>query len=213
MPTPSINSIGLFIDGGYYAKIKEGLQKHLNLHNLTNYVQLAIANRFDLDPSSCIVTESHFFQGRFPAHDSDANSNIAKRAFEDELIEEDVSFHYKHIHRIAGKYQEKGIDVWFALETFELTLYRDLDFVVLITGDADHEMLARKIKSLKRQVVLLTWNVADQNSTSRALKEECTFHIDLKQLTKKSPHLNDVLTMKNKIPFSEMVSDNELPYL
>jgi len=27
MPTPKINSIGLFIDGGYFMKINEGLAK------------------------------------------------------------------------------------------------------------------------------------------------------------------------------------------
>ena len=51
---------------------------------------------------------------------------------------------------------EKGVDTWFALDTYELTLFRQFDYVVLITGDADHEMLARKLKALKTHVVLLT---------------------------------------------------------
>ena len=55
-----------------------------------------------------------------------------------------------------GSIKEKGIDVWFALGTHEMAVYRDFDFVVLITGDADHEMLARKIKALKKRVVLVT---------------------------------------------------------
>lgn len=45
---------------------------------------------------------------------------------------------------------EKGIDVWFALEAYELATFRKFDYVVLITGDADHEMLVRKLKPLLR---------------------------------------------------------------
>ena len=82
-----------------------------------------------------------------------------------------------------------AIDVWFALETYELATYRDFDFVVLITGDADHEMLARKIKALKKQVVLVTWNVTDRDATSPALKEEVTMHIDLDEISKEDPSL------------------------
>ena len=53
------------------------------------------------------------------------------------------------------------MDVWFALEAYELATFRKFDYVVLITGDADHEMLVRKLKALKTKVVLLTWNLTD----------------------------------------------------
>lgn len=207
MPTPTIHSIGLFIDGGYYQKVNAGLRESrkspVTLHNLIGFVQLAIARHYELPATNCIVTESHFFQGRFPAEKTDLSRNFKDRTFEDELIEEDVIFHYKHIHKIGSVYQEKGIDVWFALETYELAQYRDFDFVVLVTGDADHEMLARKVKALKKQVVLLTWNVAVGESTSIALREECTLHIDLARLTADNPSLADVLTGK-RVEFSEM---------
>lgn len=114
------------------------------------------------------------------------------RAFEDTLIENDVVFHYKHIAEMEnGSIKEKGIDVWFALETYELAVYRDFDFVILITGDADHEMLARKIKALKKQVVLVTWNMEERDSTSPALKEEVTMHIDLDRIAKEDVSLLD----------------------
>ena len=60
---------------------------------------------------------------------------------------------------------------------------------MLITGDADHEMLARKIKALKKQVVLVTWNMAEKDSTSPALKEEVTMHIDLDEIAKEDASL------------------------
>ena len=37
----------------------------------------------------------------------------------------------------TGEAEEKGIDVWFSLETYELTLLKQLDVVVIIAGDTD----------------------------------------------------------------------------
>ena len=99
------------------------------------------------------------------------------------LIENDVIFHYKHLRtNPEGGVIEKGVDTWFALDTYELTLFRDFDFVILISGDADHEMLARKLKALKTHVILLTWDPADTASTSRFLKEEVCEHMDMNRL-------------------------------
>jgi hypothetical protein len=53
---------------------------------------------------------------------------------------------------------------------------------VLISGDADHEMLARKLRALKTHVILVTWDPAHTGSTSRFLKEEVCTHIDIGQL-------------------------------
>ena len=209
-----INAIGIFIDGGYYEKIAPGLnKKRLNLHNIIIYVQLAIARRFNLDKNNCIATEVHYFRGRFPTLSTNVNKHYTKGTYDDELIEDDVVMHLKHMRKIGGVNQEKGIDVWFALETFELALYRDLDFVVLVTGDSDHEMLARKIKALKKQVVLLTWNVATTDSTSWVLKEECTFHIDLELLSRTNQHIVDLFTGSERKMFSEMANDFELPFM
>ena len=192
----NITSLGLSIDGGYYCKINDGLHKigyRLNLAKLSRYIRECIADRFGLEASQCLITESHFFRGRFRMPDAKKAKRLeSDRAFEDTLIENDVVFHYKHIAEMEnGSIKEKGIDVWFALETYELAVYRDFDFVILITGDADHEMLARKIKALKKQVVLVTWNMEENDSTSPALKEEVTMHIDLDEISKEDKNLLD----------------------
>lgn len=70
---------------------------------------------------------------------------FSERKFEDSLIENNVIFHYKHLREMQKDGDitvvEKGIDVWFALEVYELSVFREFDYVVLITGDVDHEML------------------------------------------------------------------------
>lgn len=181
-------SIGVFIDGGYYAKINEELSEKLSLqvslNKLFTFVKSKVAEISSVESRDCQITEAHYFRGRYRAHDANQKHILLQeRKFEDALIENDVIFHYKHLREMKSPSGttiiEKGIDVWYALETYELAQIRRFDFVVLITGDADHEMLIKKLKAMKINVVLLTWNAGPQSSTSPFLKEEATHHIEL----------------------------------
>jgi uncharacterized LabA/DUF88 family protein len=67
--------------------------------------------------------------------------------------------------------------------------YRKFDYTVMISGDADHEMLARKLRAIKTHVILLTWDPDNSGSTSRFLKDEVCTHIDLNKLTEADPSL------------------------
>ncbi|MBP5486013.1 MAG: NYN domain-containing protein [Bacteroidales bacterium] len=196
MADERINSIGLFIDGNYFTLIDRGLRqegRRINVKGLLAFIQESVADKYDLDPDSCIITETHFFRGRYRAHDAQKNNTLLDdRRFEDRLIENDVVLHYKHVYNLPdGTPHEKGIDVWFALETLELAMYRDFDFVVMITGDADFEILARKIKSLKIPVILLTWHYDKQDSTAKALREEITCQIDVNKMLDVDPGLKN----------------------
>ena len=179
-------SIGVFIDGGYFAKINEGFggTRKLQLQGLLDYICKMISVNHDIDRERLYITECHDYRGRYRANDAKArNLLFEERRFEDMLIENDVIFHYKHLRtNPEGGVIEKGVDTWFALDTYELTLFRDFDFVILISGDADHEMLARKLKALKTHVILLTWDPANTASTSRFLKEEVCEHMDMNSL-------------------------------
>lgn len=179
-------SIGVFIDGGYFAKINEGFggTRKVQLKGLLDYICKMISVNHDIDRERLYITECHYYRGRYRANDAKArNLLFEERMFEDTLIENDVIFHYKHLRTDPrGGVIEKGVDTWFALDTYELTLFRDFDFVILISGDADHEMLARKLKALKTHVILLTWDPADTASTSRFLKEEVCEHMDMNRL-------------------------------
>lgn len=196
MADTRINSIGLFIDGNYFHLIDRGLKaegRRVNIKGLIKFIQKSVAESFELSTESCIVTETHFFRGRYRANEARKNNLLLDdRRFEDRLIENDVVLHYKHVYDLPdGTPHEKGIDVWFALETLELAMYRDFDFVVMITGDADFEMLARKIKSLKIPVFLLTWHYDQKDSTAKALREEISYHININSLLETNPRLKD----------------------
>lgn len=194
-------SIGVFIDGGYFAKIDEGLARKkmgkVNVKGLFRFIPEIISKETGIDRKHLYITEAHYYRGRFRATDADnRNLLLQERQFEDSLIENDIIFHYKHLRpNPSGGVIEKGVDTWFALDTYELTLYRDFDFVVLISGDADHEMLARKLKALKTHTILLTWDPACTGSTSRFLSEEICTHIDIMKLAAKDPEILKQITI------------------
>lgn len=186
-------SIGLFIDGGYYAKVNEALEEHLslniNINGIMNFIRRQVSQVSQSPLADCQITESHYFRGRYRVNEANSKHLLfCERKFEDTLIENDVIFHYKHLREIqkngAITVVEKGIDVWFALEAYELATIRKFNYVVLITGDADHEMLIRKLKALKIHTILLTWDVQNDKSTSTAklLREEACMHLEISDL-------------------------------
>ena len=207
-------SIGVFIDGGYYAKVNRALKKMENsiirVRSLFDFISERLAAEEHVSPGDCQITEAHYFRGRFRVKEAyDKHLLYNERKFEDTLIENDVVFHYKHVREVERNGQteviEKGIDVWFALEAFELATFRKFDYVVLLTGDADHEMLVRKLKALKTKVVLLTWNLTDAEATSPLLKEEAGHHWELSELTERYPGLRRHLLYRlREQPVSEL---------
>ncbi len=209
-------SIGVFIDGGYYAKINRALKAQersiIKVRALFDFISSTIAYAEDIHVSDCQITEAHYFRGRFRVKEAyDKHLLYNERKFEDTLIENDVIFHYKHLREIDRDGQtevvEKGVDVWFALEAYELATFRKFDYVVLITGDADHEMLVRKLKALKIKTVLLTWNLTDVDATSPLLRDEAGQHWELSAITEENPQLKRMLLYKLREPAVSPLGD------
>ncbi len=202
-------SVGVFIDGGYYAKVNralKGIEKSIiRVRSLFDFISGRLALEEGVNPSDCQITEAHYFRGRYRVKEAyDKHLLYNERKFEDTLIENDVIFHYKHLRETEkdGVVQviEKGVDVWFALEAYELATFRKFDYVVLITGDADHEMLVRKLKALKIKTVLLTWNLTDVDATSPLLREEAGHHWELSQILSDNPGLRKQLLYRLREP-------------
>ena len=185
-------SVGVFIDGGYYAKVDAALKKmaskSISLKGLFDFILDYVCKMDSLRKDKVSITEAHYYRGRYRVNDASSKHLLfEERKFEDTLIENDVIFHYKHLREVNDHGRttviEKGIDTWFALDTYEMAQYRNFDYTVLISGDADHEMLARKLRALKTHVILLTWDPDNSGSTSRFLRDEVCTHIDLNKLT------------------------------
>ncbi len=203
----TFQSIGLFIDGGYYAKINEALYDNMGVSirmaELMRFIRKQVSWLSGSAIEECHIAESHYFRGRYRVNEANAKHLLfQERKFEDSLIENDVIFHYKHLREVqkdgAVTVIEKGVDVWFALEAFELAAFRQFDFVILITGDADHEMLLRKLKALKIRTILLTWDVSNEKATStaRLLRDEAYSHIEISDLVSVDKELLNTLCKK-----------------
>lgn len=68
------NSIGLFIDGGYFVKINEALDEQLSLNiNVTafmNFIRQQVSLLSKSPIANCHITESHYFRGRYRVNDA-----------------------------------------------------------------------------------------------------------------------------------------------
>lgn len=210
-------SVGVFIDGGYYAKVNRALKaiesSIIRVRSLFDFICVRLAREEGVEPANCQITEAHYFRGRFRVKEAyDKHLLYNERKFEDSLIENDVVFHYKHLREVERDGQtevlEKGVDVWFALEAYELATFRKFDYVVLITGDADHQMLVRKLKALKIKTVLLTWNLGDIDNTSQMLRDEVGQHWELSMIVDNNPQLRKMLLYKLREPAVNPLGDD-----
>ncbi len=103
-------------------------------------------------------------------------------------MREGVVTHYLPlVQNVEGGFGEKGIDIWFALEAYELAIYKRFDVSVLITGDGDFLPLVRKLNTLGTRVMLLGWEFQWMNNnqepretrTNQLLLNEVTYPVEM----------------------------------
>lgn len=83
----------------------------------------------------------------------------------------------------AGKdLKEKGIDVWLALEAYELVSVRHCSVIVLIAGDGDYVPLVHKLRALGSRVMLLAWNIPNHIGTANDLMNAAAYTIEMAEL-------------------------------
>ena len=101
------------------------------------------------------MVDAHYFRGRLSAEDAEKRDVLLKeRKFDDALMHAGVTTHYLPLSAEG----EKGIDVWLALEVYELAFFKRFDMVVLIADDGDFLPLVRKLNTLGIKVMLLAWD-------------------------------------------------------
>jgi len=151
----------------------------------------------------CQVIEAHYFRGRISAQEASQRGNqlYNDRVFDDILMSEGVVTHYLPIRTRSGKKEEKGIDVWLALEAFEQAFFKRFNVLVLITSDGDYVPLIRKLNSLGTKVMVLSWDFEYTDDTGREvvtrtsqdLIQEVTYPIAMHEL------INNGLKSKNAL--------------
>lgn len=180
-----LTKIGVFYDGNYFAHVSNYYnyyhqrRQRLSVSGLHEFIRHKVAQEEGVDIRFCQIVDSHYFRGRLSASEAQTkNTLFNERAFDHVLMNEGVVTHYLPL----GPSGEKGIDVWLALEAFELSIFKRFNVVVLIVCDGDYVPLVRKLNALGVRVMVLGWDFkvsidGEERTTvtSQKLLEEVTY--------------------------------------
>jgi len=187
--------IGIFYDGYYFYKVsnyykyEHEKRARISISGLHDFIRSEIASLTKTDIRQCRIIDAHYFKGRSSAKELGEKVQ-SERVFEDILMRENIVSHYLPLRFIDNNFvQEKGIDVWLALEAYELAIYKHFDILVLVAGDGDYVPLVRKLHTVGTQVMLICWDFSYHNEngdivetrTSRQLQEEVFFPVFMHQ--------------------------------
>jgi len=183
--------IGIFYDGYYFYKIsnyykyEHEKKSRISISGLHDFIRSEVAALTNTDIRQCRIIDAHYFKGRSSAKELGEKVQ-SERVFEDILMRENIVSHYLPLRfGDNNTVQEKGIDVWLALEAYELAIYKHFDILVLVAGDGDYVPLVRKLHTVGTQVMLICWDFSYHNEngdivetkTSRQLQEEVFFPV------------------------------------
>lgn len=176
-PVNGVVRIGVFYDGNYFLHVSNYYnyfherRRRISIAGLHHFIRQQIAEQMAVDVSLCHVVDAHYFRGRMSAYEASQRGNqlYNDRLFDDVLMSEGVVTHYLPLRTRAGRKEEKGIDVWLALEALELTWMKKYDVLVLITSDGDFVPLIRKVNTLGTRVMVLSWEFEYTDDTGREI--------------------------------------------
>ena len=172
-----ITKVAVFYDGNYFDRVSKFYSHQheksawISLPGLHEYIRYRVADGEGVEMRDCQVVDAHYFRGRFSAEKSKEKSGdpfYNDRVLDDILMRENVTAHYLPMN-FAGK--EKGVDVWLALEAFDLSIHKHFDVVVLIASDSDYIPLVRKLKTLGIRVMAVTWTFTHETAAGETKTE------------------------------------------
>ncbi|MCU0341303.1 MAG: NYN domain-containing protein [Spirosomaceae bacterium] len=220
-----LTRIGVFYDGNYFLHVSNYYnytherRSRISISGLHDFIRQEIAKIEQSDVRHCPIVDAHYFRGRLAAGEASQRGELLyyERVFEDILMSEGVTTHYLPVRTVAGRKHEKGIDVWLALETFELAFYKHFDMVVLIAADSDYVPLVRKLNTLGTRVMVLGWDFeyTDEEGnrfftrTSQDLLEEATYPVAMHDIINHRPDavINTLFAKNRKSQLKNTPSD------
>ena len=200
--TKNFTKIGIFYDGNFFLHVSNYYQYYhsrksrISISGLHEYIRHRVAAEENSDVRFCHIVDAHYFRGRLRAQDAEQRDLLLKeRLFDEVLMREGVTTHYLPL----GPDGEKGIDVWLALEAYELSIYKQFDVLVLVACDGDFRPLLRKLNTVGTRVMLLAWdfeytdrhNVQKLTRTAQVLLDEATYPVLMHQVIDDRSARND----------------------
>lgn len=212
-----LTRVGVFYDGNFFFHVSNFYHYHhdrrarISVSGLHEFIRHQVADAEGSDVKYCQIVDAHYFRGRPRAQDADQKGVLLReRIFDDVLVREGVVTHYLPL----GPEGEKGIDVWLALEAYELAIYKRFDVSVLIACDGDFLPLVRKLNTIGTRVMLLAWDFKwmDQNNqeretrTAQVLLDEVTYPVMMHQIIDDRSHRNDARIKNLFVPHKELTA-------
>lgn len=203
--------IGVFYDGNYFWQVSNYYayshvrKKRLSVPGLHEFIRHQVAEEEGSDVRLCQIVDAHYFRGRLNAYDAGQRGDMIfwDRVFDDVLMNEGVNTHYMPLKNTydGQRQQEKGIDVWLALEAYEMAVYKKFNVLVLVASDGDYVPLIRKLNTLGTRVMVLSWDFEYTTDTgqryvtrtSQDLLEEVTYPIAMHEIIDNRVRRNDPL--------------------
>lgn len=206
MKENNIHKVGIFIDGTFFLKINSYYRYHharkstLNFKGLFDFILYKIAEFEGIEKRYVRICESHWFRGRYSTNQlekkyADADYRLTQmnneRRIDDIFMYEGLIPHNYPllVDNKTCDAEEKGIDVWLSLETFDIARRSNLETVVVIAGDSCYVPLVKKLISIDCKVAVLGWDFSYEvktntgqkysvtTRTSQSLLEECIYPI------------------------------------
>jgi uncharacterized LabA/DUF88 family protein len=189
----SVKRIAVFYDGSFFWKMStyyrytHTRQNYLDISGLHEYIRHRVASlEANNNVSLCQIVEAHFFRGRFSLKAVQATKDPQKQLetdrFQDQILMwSGVVSHYHPMNEATSPPEEKGIDVWLALEAYDLAVHKRFDVLVLVSGDSDFVPLVRKINGLGTRVLIIGVDLPSTAKTSQKLIDEASYTVMLSE--------------------------------
>lgn len=191
MQTSNIESplkrIAVFYDGTFFQKVNQFYRYHhkraqfFDLRGLHEYIRHRVA-RFETSQNValCQIVEAHYFRGRFSLDAAKAHKALeSDRLIDQILMYAGIVTHYYPMDESKTPPVEKGIDVWLALEAYDLAVHKRFDVLVLFAGDTDFVPLVRKVNGLGTRVMIIGVDLGGPPpiKTSQRLIDEASYTV------------------------------------
>lgn len=205
--------IAVYYDGSYFLHISNYYnydhpkRKRLSISGLHQFIRYQLALEENTSYRYCQIVDAHYFRSRLSAQEAYQRGSVLywDRVFDDILMSAGIVTHYLPQKQSSSRKEDRGVDVWLALEAYEQAFLKKIDVVVLIAGDGDYLPLIRKLNTLGTKVMLLSWELefttehgkAMTTRTPRELLDEVTYPLAMHELidgrrSKNDPIINDL---------------------
>ena len=215
MSSIEFTKIAVFYDGNFFSHVSNYYQFHhrrharISISGLHEFIRQEVSRTDGTDVRYCQMVDAHYFRGRLRTSDADQRDILVKeRLFDDVLLREGVTTHYLPLAPSG----EKGIDVWMALEAYELALLKHYEVCVLVASDGDFLPLVRKLNSVGTRVMVLGWDfrytnrdgIERETKTAQILLREATYPVMMSDRIEHGFGSNDPIINALFIPVGEM---------